>query len=287
MIEIDISPFLLSTNFISNITLSWHGLFSFIAVASAVILVARWAPLRQIDPDVILSIAIWGIIGGVIGARFVHVIDNWGPIYSQRPEQIIQIWTGGIGVWGGILGGFIAAAGYALIFKHPVGLISDLTAPAMLYVQSIGRLGDIVNGEHCSTATDFFFGFTWTHQLSAARSCSDGWLNESVHPAVVYEMIWNILSLAIIWQLRGRLKPDGMLWTLYLALYSAGRFVVSFFRMDPVWAFGMQEAQYIALLVLAITVPLLIIKARLADRVEDTPLVIESGSRAERRRKSR
>ena len=68
MIEIDISPFLLSTNFISNITLSWHGLFSFIAVASAVILVARWAPLRQIDPDVILSIAIWGIIGGVIGA---------------------------------------------------------------------------------------------------------------------------------------------------------------------------------------------------------------------------
>ena len=127
MIEIDISPFLLSTNFISNITLSWHGLFSFIAVASAVILVARWAPLRQIDPDVILSIAIWGIIGGVIGARFVDVIDNWGPIYSQRPVQIIQIWTGGIGVWGGILGGFIAAAGYPPLLVWVVAGISSIS----------------------------------------------------------------------------------------------------------------------------------------------------------------
>ncbi len=286
MIEINISPFLVSTDFVSTLTLSWHGLFSFIAVATAVLLVARWAPLKQIDPDVVLSVAVWAIIGGVIGARVVHVVDNWSDVYAQRPMQMLEVWTGGIGVWGGILGGFIAGTAYALIARHPVGVIADLTAPAMLYVQTIGRIGDIINGEHCARATDFLFGFQWTHAETAARNCADGYSN-AVHPAIAYEMIWNILALAVIWQLRGRLKPDGMLWTLYLALYAIGRFGVSFFREDRIWAAGMQEAHFIALLILAITIPILLAKARLGDRVEEAPLVVERGTRAERRRTKR
>ena len=286
MIEINISPFLFTTDFVSTLTLSWHGLFSFVAVASAVILVARWAPLKQVDPDAVLSIAVWAIIGGVIGARVVHVVDNWSDVYAQRPLQMLEIWSGGIGIWGGIMGGFISGTAYAIIAKHPVGVIADLTAPAMLYVQTIGRIGDIINGEHCSRATDLLFGFRWTHVETAARNCADGFTNE-VHPAIAYEMIWNILALAVIWQLRGKLKPDGMLWALYLALYAIGRFGVSFFREDRIWALGMQEAHFIALLILAITVPILLAKARFGERIEEAPLVVERGTRAERRRAKR
>ena len=286
MIEIDISPFLFSTDFVSQLSLSWHGLFSFVAVATAVVLVARWAPLKQIDPDAVLSIAVWAIIGGVIGARVVHVVDHWGAVYSQNPMQVLEIWTGGIGVWGGVLGGFIAGTAYAVIAKHPVGVIADLAAPAILYVQTIGRIGDIINGEHCSRATDLLFGFQWVHSGTAARNCADGFAN-AVHPAIAYEMIWNILALAVLWQLRGRLKPDGMIWTLYLALYAIGRFGVTFFREDRIWTAGLQEAQIIALLILAITVPILLAKARFGERVEEAPLVVERGTRAERRRGGR
>jgi phosphatidylglycerol:prolipoprotein diacylglycerol transferase len=286
MIEIDISPFLFSTDFVSTLALSWHGLFSFVAVATAVVLVARWAPLKQVDPDAVLSIAVWAIIGGVIGARVVHVVDHWGAVYSQNPMQVLEIWTGGIGVWGGVVGGFIAGAAYALIAKHPVGVIADLTAPALVYVQTIGRIGDIINGEHCSRATDLLFGFQWVHSGTAARNCADGFAN-AVHPAIAYEMIWNILALAVLWQLRGRLKPDGMIWTLYLALYAIGRFGVTFFREDRIWTAGLQEAQIIALLILAITVPILLAKARFGERVEEAPLVVERGTRAERRRGGR
>ena len=200
--------------------------------------------------------------------------------------QMLEIWSGGIGVWGGILGGFISGTAYAIIAKHPVGLIADLSAPAVLYVQTLGRIGDIINGEHCSRATDLLYGFQWTHPGTAARNCADGYTN-AVHPAIAYEMIWNILALAVIWRLRGRLKPDGMLWTLYLALYAIGRFGVSFLREDRIWAAGMQEAHFIALLILAITVPILLAKARFSERVEEAPLVVERGTRAERRRSNR
>ena len=166
MIEIDISPYLINTG---SFLLSWHGFFTFVAVAMAVYLVGRWAPMKGIDPDDIYSIAIWAILAGIIGARLVHVIDNWG-YYQFNLLQILFIWSGGIGVWGAILGGFLGGAAYCYIAKHPIGIIADLTAPALLLVQSVGRIGDIVNGEHCArAATDFILAFNWVSDDSDAR----------------------------------------------------------------------------------------------------------------------
>lgn len=290
MIEIDIGPYLISTG---SFILSWHGFFSFVAVATAVYLVGRWAPMKGIDPDDIYSIAIWAIVGGIIGARLVHVIDNWG-FYQYNPLQILFVWSGGIGIWGGILGGFLGGAAYALIAKHPVGVIADLTAPALLLVQSIGRLGDIVNGEHCAgVANEFILAFSWVNPSSNAGACANG-IGVPVQPVIAYEMLWNLGALFVIWKLRDRLKPDGMLFALYLSFYAVGRFLVTFLRQDKVWALGLQEAHFIAILVLVITIPLLIIKAR-----PTTPeqLAVEGAeiserrarrlSRAERRRRER
>ena len=297
MVEIAVSPNLFS---VGNFSLAWHGLFSFVAVATAVFLVGRWAPTRGVQKDDVYSIAIWAIIGGIIGARLVFVIDFWGELFKDAPLEIFAVWNGGIGVWGGILGGFLGGTVYSLIAKHPVGIIADLTAPALLIVQSIGRLGDIVNGEHCSKAADFFLGFQWTATDTAALRCDSGHLNFGldgevlaggtfVHPAVGYEIAWNMIALLIVWKLRGRLVPNGMLFALYLALYSVGRFAIGFARIEEnVYAGGLQEAQYTALIVLAITLPLLAIKARFTKRVAvDVPAPVERGTRAERRRRRR
>ena len=285
MIEIDINPNLFTADFIFTWVLSWHGFFSFIAVATAVVLVGRWAPLKGIEADDIYSIAIWAIIGGIVGARLVHVVDNWGEIYQGNPGRILNIAAGGIAIWGGILGGFIGGSVYCMIAKYPIGVIADLTAPALLFVQTIGRLGDIVNGEHCAKAADYFLGFQWVHEGTMARFCDDGHLSSAAQPVILFEMAWNMLALAVIWTLRGRLKPDGMLFALYLALYSVGRFAVSFLRDDKVWALGMQEAHYIALMVLAITLPLMAVRARFTQRVEEAPVGVPRGTRAQRRRR--
>ena len=299
MIEIEVGPNLVG---LGSFLLSWHGLYSFIAVASAVFLVGRWAPLKGIDPDVIYSIAIWAIIGGVIGARLVHIIDRWEDVYQFNPIQILYIWTGGVGLWGGILGGTIGGFAYALWAKHPVGIIADLTAPVMLFSQSIGRLGDFVNGEHCAKpAADFIFGFIWTNPASDAISAGCAYGNSlseiAVQPVIAYEIIWNLLALVLIWKLRDKIRPAGMLFALYLALYAVGRFAISFLRIESVneFAFGLQESHLIAIIVLAITIPILIIKARPASKIRvgsnvsplAPPRRTERGTRAQRRRRQR
>ena len=323
MIEIDIGPNMFSSG---SFVLSWHGFFSFVAVATAVFLVGRWARFRGVLADDIYTIAVWAIVGGVLGARLVHVVDHWGSFYQDNPVQIIAVWRGGIGLWGGILGGFVGGVAATVIMNRfrvgrrarlerrlrqardaaeraeleeeigrsqhlPIGAIADLTAPAMLFVQTIGRVGDIVNGEHCAKATEMFLGFIWTSPDSDARSCENG-VGVSVHPVIAYEMIWNLLSLAVIWKLRGRLRPDGMLFALYLALYSVGRFAITFAREDRVWSLGLQEAQYIAILIVLITVPLLVVKGRWTGAgetaaAEPASPPRQAGTRAERRRRGR
>ena len=276
---------------------AWHGIFSFIGVLVAVSLVARWAPGRGIDPDLVYSVALVGILGGFVGARAVHVIDNWS-FYGSNPSEIIAIWNGGIAVWGGILGGFAASLAYVAIARVPKaqwGILMDLTAPALLLAQTIGRLGDFANGEHCAKAADHFLSMTWTHASSLARGCTNGHISSvgstGAEPVILYEIVWNVMVLAVLWKLRGRLKPNGMIFAVYISMYAIGRFAISFAREDRIWALGLQEAQYIALLVLAVTVPIMIYKARLTARVpelvgaEAAPK--PAGTRAKRRRQGR
>ena len=287
MIEIEAAPYLLK---FGTFILSWHGVFSFIGVAGAVFLVGRWARFYGIDSDDIYSIAVWAIIFGVIGARLVHVVDNMD-YYIENPGLIVAVWSGGIGVWGGILGGFIGGIAYALVVKQPAWIIADITAPALLLAQTIGRLGDIVNGEHCANATDLFYGFIWSHQSSPAVYCANG-IGASVQPVIAMEIVWNLCSLFVLWKMRERIVPSGMLFALYLSLYSVGRFMISFLREDRVWfePLGLQEAHFIALLVLIIVGPVLAFRARLAPREEVRDAIISNipkVRRSDRRRQQR
>ena len=86
------------------------------------------------------------------------------------------------------------------------------------------------------------------------------------HPAIAYEMIWDLIVLAVIWQLRGKLSPNGMLFVAYLAAYSLGRFFISFLRLDPIWFAGLQEAHIVSIAIMAFAVPLLAYKGRFEQK---------------------
>ncbi|MCH7907187.1 MAG: prolipoprotein diacylglyceryl transferase [Chloroflexi bacterium] len=285
-IRLPFNPNLIDTG---GFVLAWHGLLSFAGVATAVWLVGRWARRDRLDPDTVYNTAIWAILGGIVGARVVHVADNWGSVYGfDDPISLIAVWSGGIALWGAILGGWIAGMIYAYISKYPIGKLMDLTAPAVLIAQSIGRVGDVINGEHWSRNTDLFWGWVFTNPANAGFNPPrrlDGILDptSASHPAVVYEIIWNMLVLAVIWRFRDRFRPAGSLWMIYLGLYAFGRFWIQFLRLDDEKFWNLQEAHLIALGIMAISVTFVILKVRFR-KPGDEPDVPEAPERRSRGR---
>ncbi|MEC9013943.1 MAG: prolipoprotein diacylglyceryl transferase [Chloroflexota bacterium] len=284
-ISIGINPNLID---MGSIILSWHGVMTFIAVAVAVWLVARWGGKDGMVVDSIYSVSVWAIIGGVVGARILHVIDFWDEVYKNDFISVFAVWSGGIAIYGAILGGFAGGALYIVIRNSDlflsrwrtalpfmgeahranlpnIGRLADITAPALLIAQAIGRIGDLINGEHFASVTDLPWGVIYTHPSSP------GVFRPPTHPAVGYELLFDLVLLAAIWPLRDRLRPHGMFFTLYLATYSIGRFFLSFMREEFNEYFGaLNEAQVVAIIVVIITVPLLVWKAQLVRPTSNT-----------------
>ena len=283
-IPINIDPDLFTAG---GLILTWHGLFTLIAVALSVFLVERWSRREGLVSDAIMTVAVWAIIGGIVGARVFHVIDRWEDVYQHDPVRIIQIWSGGIAIYGALLGGLLFGASYMVIRNHPrfingwnkafpwakldraplpsVARLADITAPALIISMFVGRFGDIINGEHVAKVTDLPWGFVYEHPQSASNFVHGF---QASHPAIAYEMLLLVGVLAIVWPMRNRIRPHGMLFALFLASYSIGVFFIRFLRtgpipMDEAWAIGLNEAQFIALIILIITVPLLLLKAQL------------------------
>jgi len=234
------------------ITLAWHGIFTAVGIFFGV-----WLPLRllrgKISEDDGWAVATWGVVGGIVGARLVHVIDQL-PYYVAHPEQVFFIWTGGIAIWGaaigGVLGGFLAALRRGV----PIGYGADAAAPGIALGFAIGRIGDIINGEHhaipCTAPEGLCVGFTHPDTLGQPGP---------VHLAVGYDLVWNLVSVAASLALRGRGLPDGLIFWLSAAWYAVGRLLLGFLRIaDPTYAFGFREDQVIATLVLAAAIPMII-----------------------------
>ena len=277
VIPIGINPNLFE---IGPFIISWHGFLTFVSVAVAVYLVHRWGTREGINPDALLSVAFWAVISGIIGARVIHIIDWWDSYYQYNPVSVLYFWQGGIAIFGAILGGFVGGSLYIMVRNSDwflnfwgkwfqfmgeperaplpsIGHLADIAAPALLITMAIGRIGDVINGEHFASFTSLPWAFVYTHPDSPA------FLRPSSHPAVLYEMIWDLALVLVIWPLRSRLRPQGMTFAMYLALYSVGRFFISFLRQEHnQYVLGLNEAQIIALIVLLVTVPLLVYKAQ-------------------------
>lgn len=286
MIEIPFAPVIFQAG---SLVLSWHGIFSVVAVAIGVYLAGRWAPRYGISKDSLYELAIWALIAAVIGARVVAIFDEL-EFYASNPLQVFAFWRGGIAIWGGVLGGLAGGVLYARKAKLPVGRMADVIAPALVLALIVGRFGDIVNGEHCAELTSRFWGFTYTHPTSPAFFCFDTIPSPPMHPAVVYEMLWNGLIFAgLWWGLKDRIRPEGMLLAAFFALYAAGRFFILFYHDYRDYIGDLNEAQLISIAVLLVTVPLLGLKARIGRRVApDYPLppTPPSRTRGERRRRA-
>ena len=237
--------------------LSWHGLFSAIGVIAGVTLGVRVAADAGVDEESAYNLALWSVGGGIVGARLFHVVDNWG-YYSQNPGQIILINEGGIAIYGAVIGGILTGVVYALIKKLDVARLADGGGIGLILGQAIGRIGDVINGEHHGKPLDAPYAVVYTHPNTL------GELGLPVHLAVGYELVWDLLVFFLLWQMLGRVRPGVIFWC-YLLLYGLGRFWISFYRYDAIQAFGLSQAQLIAVIGVVVSA-IMLAKMLLIDR---------------------
>jgi phosphatidylglycerol:prolipoprotein diacylglycerol transferase len=235
---------------IGPFTLSWHGLFSAIGVIVGVTLGVRIAADAGADEDGSYNLALWSVGGGIVGARLFHVVDNWS-YYSQHLEQIVLINEGGIAIYGAVIGGIATGALYARLRGIKLGAVADGGAVGLTIGQAIGRIGDVINGEHHGLPLDAPWAVVYTNPSTL------GEIGLPVHLAVGYELIWDLLVLALLMLMR-RTAGQGKMFWVYVFLYSLGRFWISFYRVDALVAFGLRQAQLIALLGIAVGAAMLV-----------------------------
>jgi len=239
------------------LTLAWHGIFTAVGIFFGV-----WLPVRLlrgiVSEDDAYSVATWGVISGIAGARLVHVVDQWA-FYSQEPLKILQIWVGGIAIWGAVLGGILGGTVIAIRRGIPIARTADAAAPGLGLGLAIGRIGDIINGEHHATACE---GLPWCVGYSFPPALGGLGQPGPVHPAVVYEMVLVLGLVFLALKLRERAPgrvPHGFAFWTFLLGYGVTRFAVSFLRIgEPVSLLSLRQDQLIGVATALVAIPALL-----------------------------
>jgi len=251
MIEIGINPVAYT---LGAISVRWYGIF----IALAILVLVLWT-MREVKKganisyDTVFTAALVGIPAGIIFSRLLHVVDMWD-YYSQNPGQIIG--AEGLTIYGAVLGAALGIWIYSKFSKFQFGYFADLLAPGIILAQAVGRVGCIINGCCYGVTTSLPWGIIYTHPNSICP------LGVVTHPTTVYEIIWNLTVFGVLIKLRGRLKPEGSLFLVYLSLYSLWRLATDFLREGTSFLFGLHQAQVIAIIVLAIAVSMLAYRTR-------------------------
>lgn len=210
------------------------------------ILVALWMTLRRYtarggNPDVVWDAALVVIPAGIIGGRLYHVITDNDKYFCSTcdPLDALKITNGGLGIWGAVALGAVAVW---LMFKVkgiPLGPFADAVAPGLILAQAIGRLGNWFNQElygRESTvpwALDIYYRVNESGEYAPISGRSTGEVIASVHPTFLYELLWNVaVCVFLLWAHKAFKLGHGRVFALYVAGYTAGRFVVENMRAD-------------------------------------------------------
>jgi len=208
-----------------------------------------------------LDLAFWVIVGGIVGARIYHVIHQWH-YYSNNPLMIFNIWAGGLGIYGGMVGGAIAAIIYCKKHKEDLWKWADIVAPWLALGQAIGRWANYATQELYGKPTDL----PWGIYIIPKRRII-GYENYShFHPLFLYESIWNFITFLILLYILKKHNNKllkGELFSLYLSLYSLGRFFVEFLKPN-VWKIaGVPMAQLIGIIVISTSIIIALTRRRI------------------------
>jgi prolipoprotein diacylglyceryl transferase len=214
---------------VGPLVLHAYGVMLLLGILAAVYVTGRRWTAEGGDWDLVLRTAMWGVVGGIVGARLYHLVTSWNEVPDEWWGPL-AVWKGGLGIWGGITGGVLAGAVVVRRAGASVYRMMDAAAPGLLLAQVIGRLGNYFNQELFGKPTSL----PWGLEIDIAHRPPAYVRDATFHPTFLYEMIWCALGVVLLLWLshRFRITPPGV-FCLYVAWYTFGRFFIEMLRIDP------------------------------------------------------
>ncbi len=272
---------------VAGLLVTWHGFFTAAGIIGGVWLAVSVASTSRvkIDADTAYTLGVIVVACGLVGARALYVVENYGDSSSiDSVVDIFRITEGGISIYGAIIGGAIGGWAYGLRTKLPSAAGADAAVFGMMLGLAIGRIGDLINGEHIAETSDLPWAVTYSHPNSPA------FFREAMHPATTYEMFGDLAILGILGLIWRSQPKSGVIFTAAFLMYAVMRFFVSFLRLDSEEPLlGLTTPQVVSVLVVLVGTPLLVYFLR-RDEPERTDISpaerqLRNLSRAERRRR--
>ncbi|MCR5215032.1 MAG: prolipoprotein diacylglyceryl transferase [Eubacterium sp.] len=235
------------------------------------------------DDETYLDFFIAMVLPSIIGARIYYIIFNLdrfvadGKSFGQTLLDMVNIRNGGLGIYGGLIVGTITALIFCRVKKVRLPLLADTVTMGVLIGQILGRWGNFFNRECFGAYTSSVFRMAIpegyyntsfynemvrdgiiTSQMQANTEMVNGVSCITVHPTFIYEGLWNLMLLVIIFFYRKHKKFDGELAMLYVAGYGVGRFIVEALRTDSLMIGSFKISQVVAILCIIIAVAVII-----------------------------
>jgi prolipoprotein diacylglyceryl transferase len=242
---------------IGPLRLHLYGLLIACGIGAAVWLgQRRWSRVGG-GPGTMATLAVWGVPGGLVGARAYSLATSWQVDTGGHPIQAFEIWHGGLGIWGAVVGGLATGLFGARRHHLPFRPLLDAVAPALPLGQAIGRWGNYFNQELYGKPS----GLPWAVRIDNPAGFTHP---ATFQPTFLYECLWDLIVVGLlIWAAdRFRIRR-GYLFALYAALYTVGRFWTEYLRVDPArHILGLRLNDWTSILVFAGSAGVLLLKGR-------------------------
>jgi phosphatidylglycerol---prolipoprotein diacylglyceryl transferase len=200
----------------------------------AAFLVAGWLAAKRLEElgrsvDFAYEMVFAALIGGLVGAKLWYVLENGGKFFSGT----------GLVFYGGLIGGALAVAAWAKYRGELDARLFDVVAPTLAAAYAIGRIG-------CQLSGDGDYGKDWDGPWAMAYPNGTVPTDTPVHPTPIYETLVMGAFAWVLWRLRDRVRPGGLM-ALYLLGAGLERFLVEFLRRNSEGALGLTQPQWVAI----------------------------------------
>jgi len=228
-----------------NFSIPTFGIFFLLGVCAAFLLATVTARKYDIPTMDAMFFGLFGIIGGILGAKLLYIIVAL-PTFITHPETIILILTGGTVFYGGLIGGILGGFLYTAIYHLKPVKYFDMAVPCLALAQGFGRIGCFFNG--CCYGAPYEGFCSVTYPVGSYPPSGIG-----LFPSQLVESLFLfILTMMLLWILKNS-KTTGFTTGFYLMTYGIFRFMIEFFRSDPRGSFlFLSTSQWISLFIITL-----------------------------------